>query len=88
MGGIKRTGTGLLLKKEGDRNIGSRSKEEQTEGHSKRGGVESCHPRSFPSYLLTSPWLLPQRADPLQDLKTSEGKNPYSASKLWVPNSP
>ena len=35
MGGIKRTRTGLLLKKEGDRNMGSRSKEEQTEGHSK-----------------------------------------------------
>lgn len=55
MGGIKRTRTGLLLKKEGDRNMGSRSKEEQTEGHSKRGGVERCHPRSCPSYLLTSP---------------------------------
>lgn len=29
MGGIKRTGTGLLLKKEGDRNIGNRSKEDR-----------------------------------------------------------
>ena len=36
MGGIKRTRTGLLLKKEGDRNMGSRSKEEQTEGHMDR----------------------------------------------------